>query len=254
MHTHSRREILKAGMVIDGEVAITLEGFCTNKCAAFRTGCDNATSTTYLTQFSHVGKEFAGLTKNVFFSQNAFSIYTWRTEVGSEDKRNVRGMYSFLAQLPPQALAQIRQLTILLPPIDNASFMNGQLEWRPFWQASMQLLAAKASLPSLALTIKIGNYQSEHERLARKEHFTAQDGVWILQAYEDVVRPLAQWRALKQLFLYVSYPFGRASEAARAEVEQRLEQLVMGATYNAYSVGKLDPDEYTRPFLWDWYQ
>jgi hypothetical protein len=44
----------------------------------------------------------------------------------------------------------------------------------------MQLLAAKASLLSLALTIKIGNYQSEHERLARKEHFTAQDGVWIL--------------------------------------------------------------------------
>jgi hypothetical protein len=118
----------------------------------------------------------------------------------------------------------------------------------------MQLLAAKATLPSLALTIKIGNYQSKNERLARKEHMTTQDGVQILQAYEDVVRPLVQWRALKQLFLYVSYPFGRASEVARVEVERTLEQLVMGTKYDASSVGKPDPDEYTRPFLWDWYQ
>jgi hypothetical protein len=113
----------------------------------------------------------------------------------------------------------------------------------------MQLLATLATLPSLALSIKIGNYQSEGQRLARKEHFTTQDELRILQAYEEVVRPLVQLQGLKLLFLYVPFPFGRVNEEARVEVERRLEQMVMGTNYDAYCVGKPDPDEYTRPFL-----
>jgi hypothetical protein len=118
----------------------------------------------------------------------------------------------------------------------------------------MLLLATKATLPSLALTIKIGNYQSKDQRVAKNEHFTAQDGLHILQVYEEVIRPLVHLRGLKRFFLYVPYPFSRANEMARVKVEHRLEQIVMGTNYYAYHVGKPDPDEYTRPFLWDWCQ
>jgi hypothetical protein len=84
-------------ITIDGEAMFILRGFCTNTCAAFRTGCSNAISATYLTQLSRVGKAFADLAKEVYFSQNAFSIYTWRTNGVGEDKGNLTGMYSSTA-------------------------------------------------------------------------------------------------------------------------------------------------------------
>jgi hypothetical protein len=241
-------------ITISGEPIIPLRGFCKNTCAAFRTGCSNATCATYLTQLSCIGKASAEVANDVFFSQNAFSIHTWRTNVAWDDEGNVTGIHSFLARLPSKALARIRRLDILLPPIGDASFANRQLGWTSSWQASMQLLATKATLPSLALTIKIGNYQSKHQRLARKEHFTAKDEIQMLQAYNEVVYALVQLHGLKLLFLYVPCPFGRGNEEARVQIERRLEQVVMGAGYNADLMGKPPPDEYTRPFLFDEWQ
>jgi hypothetical protein len=241
-------------ITISGEPWIPLQGFCTNTCAAFRTGCSNATCATYFTQFSRIGKEFAEVAKDVFFSQNAFCIHTWHTNVAWDDEGDVTGVHTFLARLPSQALARIRRLDILLPPIGDASLASRQLEWTTSWQASMQLLATNATLPNLALTIKIGNYQSEHERLARKEHFTSNDEIQMLQAYNEVVCPLIQLHGLKSLFLYVPCPFGRGNEEARVHVERRLEQVVMGADYLADTMGKPPPDEYTRPFLFDYHQ
>jgi hypothetical protein len=240
--------------MIDGEPWITLAGFCTNRCAAFRTGCSNATYATYFTQISYLGKAMADLATDVLFSQNAFSIYTWNRGKGWRDQGNLVGMHSFLAGLSSHALGRIRQLTIWLPPIDNISLPYNHLDW-PLWLASIRLLATKATLPGLALTIKIGTYLDDPDRLDRKEHLTLQDQARILRAYEeDIVRPLMQLQGLKVLFLYVPCPFGRAAEEARVQVERRLEQMVMGFGYNAYRVGKPPPDDYTRPFLWDYWQ
>ncbi|KAH8732663.1 hypothetical protein GQ44DRAFT_765748 [Phaeosphaeriaceae sp. PMI808] len=201
-------------ITIDGGPAIYLTRFCANRYAAFRTGCSNATPATYFTQVSHLGKAMADLAADVFFSQNTFSICTWNASLAWEDKGNLAGMYSFLARLPSYALARMRRLTVWLPPIDDTSLVSGLLDW-PFRQASIQVLATKASLPSLALTIKIENYLSKSQRLAREEHSTIQDQVKILQAYEEgLVRPLIQLQGLNLLFIYIPCPFGRAKEEA----------------------------------------
>lgn len=230
--------------------AIALRGFCGDKCAAFHTGCSHATCATYFTQFSRLGRAFADLATDVFFSQNAFRICTWHANLAWEDKGNLSGMHSFLAGLPSRALRQVRRLDILLPPIGDTSLAAGQPDWK-LWQASIQVLATKATLPSLTLTVKIGNYQCKSQRLAQKEHFTTQDERRILQVYEEVVYSLIQLQGLKLFFLYVPCPFGRDNEEARVGVERRLEQMVMGSSYDAYCMGKPQPDDYTRPFLWD---
>ncbi|KAF2818331.1 hypothetical protein CC86DRAFT_433903 [Ophiobolus disseminans] len=196
----------------------------------------------------------ADLVTDIVFSQNAFGIYTWNPSLGWFDQGNLGGMHSFLAGLPSHALGRIRQLTIWLPPIDTISLPYNHPDW-PLWLASVQLLATRATLSGLALTIQIGNYRAKRERLARKEHFTPQDQSQILRAYEeDIVYPLMQLQGLKLLFLYVPCPFGRGNEEARVQVERRLEQVVMGADYNAYRMGKPPPNTYTRPFLFDEWQ
>jgi hypothetical protein len=248
--THSCDDDL---ILIDGRLGLEAAAFCTHKCAAFRTGCGNATYATYLTQISYLGKAIADLVTDVFFSQNAFSIYTWNPSLGF-DQGNLGGMHPFLAGLPSHALGRIRQLTIWLPPIDNTSLPYNHLDW-PLWLASVRLLATKATLSSLALTIQIGNYRAKRDRLARKEHFTPQDQARILRAYEeDIVRPLVQLQGLRVLFLHVPCPYGRGNEEARVQVERKLEQMVMGPDYSAYGMGKPPPDEYTRPFLHDDHQ
>ncbi|KAH7085925.1 hypothetical protein BKA63DRAFT_401267, partial [Paraphoma chrysanthemicola] len=194
---------------------------------------------------------FADLANDIFFSRNVFSIHTWRTNVVWEDKGNLEGMYSFLAGLLPQALARIRRLEILLPPVGDTSHFDGKLDWMSSWQASMQLLATHATLSSLVLTIKIGN---KDQHFTRKEHFTTQEEIQILQAFQEVVRPLVRWEELKRLYVYVPYPFGSDNEGERIEVERRLEQTVMGPNYDAYCMGKPEPDAYTRPFLRDWWE
>ncbi|KAH5253436.1 hypothetical protein HBI72_143010 [Parastagonospora nodorum] len=145
-------------------------------------------------------------------------------------------MHTFLDRLSSHALGRMRRLTLLLPPTIDLSLVDGLLDWR-LWQASIQVLASKATLPILSLTVEIGSYWSENEGFDTRAHSTPR----ILQAYEEeVVRPLLQLRGLKRLFLY-----------ARLQVERRLEQMVMGVDYDAYRVGKPYPDGYTRPFLRD---
>jgi hypothetical protein len=237
-------------ILIEGTPSHVLAAFCTHKCAAFRTGCSNATYATYFTQISYLGKAMADLATYVFFSQNAFSIYTWNPSSQWFNQGNLRGMHSFLTGLPSDALRRIRQLTIWLPPIDTTNLPYNHSDW-PLWLASVQLLATKATLPGLALTIQIGNHRAERARLARNEHFTPQDQARILRAYEeDIIRPLMQLQGLKLLFLYVSCPFGRGNEEARVQVECKLEQMVMGSAYNAYCMGKPPPNDYSRPFLY----
>jgi hypothetical protein len=236
-------------VTIDGTRGLELAAFCTHKCAAFRTGCGYATYAAYFTQVSYLGKEMADLVTDVFFSQNAFSIYTWNPSLGWSDQGNLQGMHSFLAGLPSRALGRIRQLTIWLPPLDSINLPYNHPDW-PLWLASVRLLATKATLSGLALTIQVGNYRVKRERLARKDQFTPQDQARILRAYEeDIVYPLIQLQGLKLLFLHVPCPFGRGNEEARVQVERRLEQMVMGSEYNAYSMGKSPPNKYTRPFL-----
>ncbi|KAH5008043.1 hypothetical protein HBI31_123900 [Parastagonospora nodorum] len=156
-------------------------------------------------------------------------------------------MHTFLDRLSSHALGRMRRLTLLLPPIIDLSFVDGLLDWR-LWQASIQVLASKATLPIHSLTVEIGSYWSENEGFDTRAHSTPR----ILQAYEEeVARPLLQLRGLKRLFLYVPCPFGRDNEEARLQVEPRSEQMVMGVDYDAYRVGKPYPDGYTRPFLRD---
>ncbi|KAH8692483.1 hypothetical protein GQ44DRAFT_795038 [Phaeosphaeriaceae sp. PMI808] len=157
-------------------------------------------------------------------------------------------MYSFLAGLSSHALRRIRRLTVSFPPISD---IDEQPDWA-FWQSSIQILANKATLPSLALTVEIGDCLCKHKSFAREEHFMTEKELQMLQVYEEVVRPLIQLRGrLKLLFLYVLRPFGIANEEARAEVERGLEQMVMGSGYNAYWVGKPPPDYCTCPFICD---
>lgn len=234
----------------DDEVGLALAGFCTKQCAAFRTGCRNASCATYFAQVSLINKSLADLATDVFFSYNAFRINTWNANFVSQDNINLAGMHTFLDRLSSHALGRMRRLTLLLPPVGDPSLVDISLDWRS-WQASIEVLANKATLPLLSLTVKIGSCDDEHVGFATRALST----VRIMQVYEEeVVRPLIQLRALKLLFLFVPCPFGRDNEEARLQVERRLEQMVMGVDYNAYSVGKPCPDDYTRPFLWDYYQ
>ncbi|KAH7386705.1 hypothetical protein DE146DRAFT_621218 [Phaeosphaeria sp. MPI-PUGE-AT-0046c] len=202
-----------------------------------------------LARYGLTHSSMADLATYVFFSQNAFSIYTWNPSLGWSDQGNLRGMHSFLARLPSHALRRIRRLTIWLPPIDSISLPYNHPDW-PLWLASVELLSTKATLSGLALTIQVGNYRVKRDRLARKIHFTPQDQAQILRAYEeDIVYPLVQLQGLKLLFLHVPCPFGRGNEEARVQVERKLEQIVMGSDYKSYSMGKSPPNGYTRPFL-----
>jgi hypothetical protein len=231
----------------DSQVGLTLASFCTKRCAAFRTGCSNASWATYFTQVSLLNKSLADLATDVFFSYNAFSIHTWNANFVSQDNINLAGIHTFLERLSSHALGRMRRLTLLLPPISDLSLVDGLLNWR-LWQASIQVLASKATLPILSLTVEIGSYWGENEGFDTRAHSTLR----ILQAYEkEVVRPLLQLRGLKRLFLYVPCPFGRDNEEARLQVERRLEQMVMGVDYDAYRVRKPYPDGYTRLFLRD---
>ncbi|PVI00475.1 hypothetical protein DM02DRAFT_614360 [Periconia macrospinosa] len=220
--------------------SVPMIAFCEKQCAAYCKGCGDATHATYFAQISRLSKTFADLATDVFFSRNAFSICAWRNELGLEDVGNFKGMHSFLVGLPLPALKRIRRLTILLPPVRIASLADEPLDLT-LWEASIQILATKATLHRLVLTIKIGDY-------FRREPITASNEIQRVRTFREICLPLIQLRGLKRLFIYVP---GRLHELYVRKVERELEQMVMGSDYEAHLMEKPQLDNYTRPFMWD---
>ena len=69
------------------------------------------------------------------------------------------------------ALGRMRRLTLWLPLIGDLSLVDGFLDWR-LRQASIQVLASKATQPILSLTAKIGSYWDENENFTTRAHST----------------------------------------------------------------------------------
>ncbi|CAO2647941.1 Nn.00g088630.m01.CDS01 [Neocucurbitaria sp. VM-36] len=235
------------GIMRSEEPLLPTACFCLRHCSAFRTGC-HPYQHAYLEQLLGVSKALADLATEVFYARNVFAIYTWQPQTTWEDTRDLAGVFQFLSGLARHALHYLTQVTILLPPIDRASLLDTQLDWES-WQESIHLLASQATLPRLVLSIKIGTCQGQ--RQGQRGHLTEEDEHQTLYVYEEIFRPLAQLARLKALFIHVPCPFGRDREKERVEIEQKLERIAMGPSYDAYRVGKPLPDDYTRPFLYD---
>ena len=154
-------------------------------------------------------------------------------------------LLEFLSSLPPQALQHLRSIQCVFPAL-STNFLNRGSKDHSHWLQTITFMSNNLQLSKLSLSLDMSTDRgptSDTAYMSLQEVSDMVDAMWVM--YQRVVEPLIGAplnRALKNLFIKLSWPQDDAARHIRDARERILEQRVMGEDYDAVLNGKFERD------------
>jgi hypothetical protein len=177
-----------------------------------------------------------------FYQKNSFAIYSSERFVRTDARPP---LLEFLKSLPPQALQHLRSIQCVFPAL-STNFFNQGSEAHSHWLQTITFICNNLQLSKLNLTLDMSVDRasaSDTAYMSSQEVSDMVDAMWVM--YQRIVEPLMGTpldRALKNLFIKLSWPLDDAERHIRDARERTLEQRIMGEDYDAVLRGKYERD------------
>ncbi|KAL1871625.1 hypothetical protein Daus18300_004625 [Diaporthe australafricana] len=254
---------------ISSSLGLGGETFCSQRHSAFhpRCGCLNTPLNYFL-----VSREFAMVSRSVFYSNNKFVLLPSRygmnsiagldDAMGTNDTNESRDyqltLPSFLARLPSNlVIPNLKNITLVFPPMTPSWLLADQRGWHE-WVQSVETLAQMAH--NLSLEVHFADQGTlPHEVPDDPRSFLCQS-MWartrpapglegeMSHAYHRMLDPLKKLGPrLRSLLVFVAWPLGGSRHEERKLIERGLERMVMGESYDSAEWRKPAESGYSQP-------
>jgi hypothetical protein len=237
-----------------GIIDASLKGcFCSAAHSAFNFSCPCSGSASPFSMFL-VSRDFRDCAMESFYGQNAFTVVmegprssrqnSTAPSLSSDDASDDQpiemqpdiAIVAGLIRFPPQSLSYLTSLNLLFESPETEYLLHDQLGWHN-WLETIDTLSRAADLPALTIQLRMReSYYPEFDD-AQPPVDPAHEAR-MLRTHETLVRPMKALRGLKNLFVHLNWETSTGFPDGRRGVEQRLERIVMGPTYDAWARGK----------------
>ena len=208
-----------------------------------------------------VSRKFRDCAMEVFFGQNSFcvvmegpvslcqdsTIPSLRPDTESEGEmvESLSGISIVpgLAAFPQSSISCLTSLILLFEHSDTEHLQPDRAGWHN-WLQTIDILSQEANLEALTIQLRMNeklypHFDEYYPYVAReKPTFDPEYKSFMLQTYENFVHPMKALHGLKNFFVHLNFSTSSEYPDGRREVEQMLERIVMGQTYDAWKCGK----------------